>query len=351
MSFRRKYIALVASVMLLSTAMAQSVQQEYNIDDYNRLSTLSITELMARGQYFLQEKMMVDSALVCYSIVSNREHDKKLNREELHLIARAKNNLGYIYGAHYYDYPKSYENLNRAIQLSEEYGFDDISSYAYMNLASTMKGRNDLFGDDSFSTEVFENTKMAFNKAVQAKEWNVAVTCLFNALAMMNENDDIHSIKSELDRFERLQSIDSIEMWQCTRMFCEGVQAYYAGQYQQALDYYVKMEHEAHRLLTNRQQCILMAMNQQSVVFAAMHRYQDAIAIQLHFVSGSEKRFWSKLGKKRVVGNGVHSAITLAKAARDIFAPGTSVFEIEEPWLDLASCIFIFDDVDHSCCE
>lgn len=39
MSFRRKYIALVASVMLLSTAMAQSVQQEYNIDDYNRLST------------------------------------------------------------------------------------------------------------------------------------------------------------------------------------------------------------------------------------------------------------------------------------------------------------------------
>lgn len=77
---------------------------------------------------------------------------------------------------------------------------------------------------------------------------------------------------------------------------------------------------------------------------------QDAIAIQLHFVSGSEKRFWSKLGKKRVVGNGVHSAITLAKAARDIFAPGTSVFEIEEPWLDLASCIFIFDDVERCNC-
>lgn len=274
-----KHIVLLVLVVLLSATAAQGAQEKYDIDDYNRLSVLSTTELMARGQYFLQEKMMVDSALVCYSIVSNREHDKKLNREELHLIARAKNNLGYIYGAHYYDYPKSYENLNRAIQLSEEYGFDDISSYAYMNLASTMNGRNELFGDDSFSTEVFENTKLAFNKAVQAKEWNVAVTCLFNALAMMNENDDIHSIKSELDRFERLQSIDSVEMWQCTRMFCEGVQAYHAGRYQQALDYYVKMEQEAHRLQTNRQQCILMAKNQQSVVFAAMHRYQDAIAI------------------------------------------------------------------------
>ena len=279
MSSHHRYISLLALILLLSATVVHAAQERYDIDDYNRLSTLSTTELMARGQYFLQEKMMVDSALVCYSIVSNREHDKKLNREVLHLIARAKNNLGYIYGAHYYDYPKSYENLNRAIQLSEEYGFDDISSYAYMNLASTMKGRNDLFGDDSFSTEVFENTKMAFNKAVQAKEWNVAVTCLFNALAMMNENDDIHSIKSELDRFERLQSIDSVEMWQCTRMFCEGVQAYHAGRYQQALDYYVKMEQEAHRLQTNRQKCILMAKNQQSVVFAAMHRYQDAIAI------------------------------------------------------------------------
>lgn len=279
MSFRHKYMTLLALMLLLSAAVVQAAQEKYDIDDYKRLSVLSTTELMARGQHFLQDKMMVDSALVCYSIVSSRENDKNLNREMMHLVARAKNNLGYIYGAHYYDYPKSYENLNRAIQLSEEYGFDDIASYAYMNLASTMNGRNDLFGDDSFSTEVFENTKLAFNKAVQAKEWNVAVTCLFNALAMMNENDDIHSIKSELDRFERLQSIDSVEMWQCTRMFCEGVQAYHAGRYQQALDYYVKMEQEAHRLQTNRQKCILMAKNQQSVVFAAMHRYQDAIAI------------------------------------------------------------------------
>lgn len=77
---------------------------------------------------------------------------------------------------------------------------------------------------------------------------------------------------------------------------------------------------------------------------------QDAIAIQLHFVSGSEKRFWSKLGKKRVVGNGVHSAITLAKAARDIFAPGASVFEFEEPWIDLTSYVFIFDDVERCNC-
>lgn len=78
---------------------------------------------------------------------------------------------------------------------------------------------------------------------------------------------------------------------------------------------------------------------------------QDTIAIRLHIVSGSEKKFWNKLEKKRLVGNGVHSAITLAKAARDIFAPGASVFEIEEPWRDLTSYIFIFDDIERCDCS
>lgn len=279
MSFRHKYLTLLAWVILLFPAVAQGAQEKYDIEDYNRLSTLGTTELMARGQHFLQEKMMVDSALVCYSIVANREHDKKLDREMLHLVARAKNNLGYIYGAYYYDFQRAYENLNRALTLSEEHGYDDIASYAYMNLASIMSSRNALFGDDSFSAEAFENTKLAFNKAVQAKEWNVAVTCLYNVLTMMNDKSDIHSIKSELDRFERLPLTDSIEMWQCTRMLCEGVQAYYAGQYEQALDCYVKMEQEAHRLQTNRQQCIIMAMNRQSEVYMAMHRYDEALAL------------------------------------------------------------------------
>ena len=57
-----KYIVLLVLVVLLSTAIAQGAQEKYDIDDYNRLSVLSTPELMTRGQYFLQEKMMVDSA-------------------------------------------------------------------------------------------------------------------------------------------------------------------------------------------------------------------------------------------------------------------------------------------------
>lgn len=78
---------------------------------------------------------------------------------------------------------------------------------------------------------------------------------------------------------------------------------------------------------------------------------QDAIAIQLHQLSDKgNKSFFGRLGKKRVVGKSVQSILTIAKAARDIYAPGASIFELEGIWRDFTSYIFIFDDVERCDC-
>ncbi len=94
------------------------------------------------------------------------------------------------------------------------------------------------------------------------------------------------------------------------------------------------------------------------VVYISLYGYktildiQDAIAIQLHLLTeNGNNSFLGKLRKKRVVENGIQSAFALAKAARDILAPGTSVFDFEGIWRDLASYIFIFDDVERCDCS
>ncbi len=93
------------------------------------------------------------------------------------------------------------------------------------------------------------------------------------------------------------------------------------------------------------------------VIYISLYGYktildiQDAIAIKLHLIpENGNKSFWGKIGKKRVVENSVQSTLTLAKAARDIFAPGASIFSLEEIWRDLTSFIFIFDDVERCDC-
>lgn len=264
-------IMLLASVMMLDA-------NAYNVNQHNQWVKVSTEELMRRGQDYLQNKGWVDSAMVCYSIVADRTHNNNLESKETYQIARALNNIGYISATYYYDFQKAYENLNKSMELSKLYGFDNNLAYSYLNMASIIDSRNRLFANDALSTETLDNTKLAFDFAVKAKEWNVAVTSIYNMLDMIHNKADFELITPDLTRFKNLQLTDSVEMWQCTRMFCKATEAFQAGQYQQALNYYEKMLGEAQGITTNRQQCIIKAMQQKAAVLAVMRHYEEAIS-------------------------------------------------------------------------
>lgn len=269
---------LFAILLTLLVSVSAQEAHAYNVNQHNCLDRLTTAELMLRGQDFLQNKGWADSAMVCYSIVANRAQDNNLESKEKYQIARALNNLGYIYATYYYDFQKAYENLNKSMELSKLYGFDNNLAYSYLNMASIFDNRNRLFANDALSTEALDNTKLAFDFAVKAKEWNVAVTSIYNMLDMIHNKADFELIAPDLVRFKNLQLTDSVEMWQCTRMFCKATEAFQAGQYQQALNYYEKMLGEAQKITTNRQQCVIKAMQQKAAVLAVMHHYEEAIS-------------------------------------------------------------------------
>ena len=269
---------LFAILLTLLVSVSAQEAHAYNVNQHNCLDRLTTAELMLRGQDFLQNKGWVDSAMVCYSIIANRAQDNNLESKEMYQIAKALNNIGYISATYYYDFQKAYENLNKSMELSKLYGFDNNLAYSYLNMASIFDNRNRLFANDALSTEALDNTKLAFDFAVKAQEWNVAVTSIYNMLDMIHNKADFELIAPDLVRFKNLQLTDSVEMWQCTRMFCKATEAFQAGQYQQALNYYEKMLVEAQKLTTNRQQCIIKAMQQKAAVLTVMHHYEEAIS-------------------------------------------------------------------------
>lgn len=273
--FKKLFLSIF---LLLLVSVTMQGAHAYNVNQYNHWALISTDELMRRAQDYLQEKDLVDSAMVCYSIVASRAQHGKKNSEEMHQIARAFNNMAYIYATYYYDYQKAYENLSRSIELSKRYCYDNNLAYAYMNMASILDNGNRFYGEDRYSVEALNYTKKAFDEAIKAKEWNVAVTSIYNMLSMLDNGADCKMIEPELARFKTLQLTDSVEMWQCTRMFCQAVEAQQSGQLQVALDYYDKMLDKAQAVTTNRQQCIIKAIQQKSVVLATMHHYHDALA-------------------------------------------------------------------------
>lgn len=269
---------LFAILLTLLVSVSAQGAHAYNVNQHNCLDRLTTAELMLRGQDFLQNKGWVDSAMVCYSIVAGRAQNNNLESKEKYQIARALNNLGYIYATYYYDFQKAYENLNKSMELSKLYGFDNNLAYSYLNMASIFDNRNRLFANDALSTEALDNTKLAFDFAVKAQEWNVAVTSIYKMLEMIHNKTDFELIAPDLVRFKNLQLTDSVEMLQCTRMFCKATEAFQAGQYQQALNYYEKMLGEAQKITTNRQQCVIKAMQQKAAVLAVMRHYEEAIS-------------------------------------------------------------------------
>lgn len=273
----KKQLCTILIILLASVSMRGA--NAYNISQHNQWVKISTEDLMRRGQDYLQNKGWADSAMVCYTIVANRAQHTGLDSKEMYQIARALNNIGYIYAAYYYDYQKAYENVKRSMEISRQYGFDNNLAYAYINMASIIVNRNRLISDEVLTTEALDNMRLAFDVAVKAREWNVAVTSIYNMLDMINDKADFSLIKPDLARFKNLQVTDSVEMWQCTRMFCQAAEAFQAGNYPQALNYYDQMLLKAQEVTTNRQQCIIEAMQQKAAVLAAMHRYDDAVAI------------------------------------------------------------------------
>lgn len=272
----KKQLCTILIILLASVSMRGA--NAYNISQHNQWVKISTEDLMRRGQDYLQNKGWADSAMVCYTIVANRAQHTGLDSKEMYQIARALNNIGYIYAAYYYDYQKAYENVKRSMEISRQYGFDNNLAYAYINMASIIDNRNRLISDEVLSTEVLDNTRLAFDVAVKAREWNVAVTSVYNMLDMINDKADFTLITPDLARFKNLQLTDSVEMWQCTRMFCQATEAFQAGNYPQALNYYDQMLLKAQEVTTNRQQCIIEAMQQKAAVLAVMHRYEEAIS-------------------------------------------------------------------------
>ncbi len=127
--FKKQLCAIL--IMLLASVMMR-VANAYNVKQYNQWVKVSTEDLMRRGQDYLQNKGWVDSAMVCYSIVADRAQDNSLENKEIYQIARALNNLGYIYATYYYDFQKAYENLNKSMELSKLYGFDNNLAYSYL---------------------------------------------------------------------------------------------------------------------------------------------------------------------------------------------------------------------------
>lgn len=115
------FVHCITIFIMLMSSFALSAQ---NMEDYRDMMNLDTDELMRKGQDCMDREKM-DSALMFYSIVSNRAYGTD-DKELIKKCCEAYIKKSMIYFSYFYDYSKAYDNILAAMELRNEYFTDYI---------------------------------------------------------------------------------------------------------------------------------------------------------------------------------------------------------------------------------
>ncbi len=183
---------------------------------------MSSDRLQRLGDKWLQRHETLDSALMVFTILSERETD---NKDELYLKAQALNDMGFLYSYHYYDFKEAYRTLRKADDLCETYGFHLLRPLVELNLANLVYN-NDRLYEPLETDESLKMYKRAFSHSAESGNHTLTLMIFSNMLNMAFYHDCIDSITDVIGEFRRIDMSDSVPLKQFIVTYLEGILAY-----------------------------------------------------------------------------------------------------------------------------
>lgn len=232
---KRLFFILFSLILSISVFAKDEPGPEF----YKRWTNLPDETLIEMGREYILERMMPDSALVSFSIISNRYHEK-MSKEEKLRCASAYNNAGYIYFYYYYDYTKSYSCLLKSLEIAEKEEAYAILSYVYLNLGNMYLTYNSQQYSGNLDKQGQEYYKLAFHEAVKARDWDVMMTIYINMVTQALSMSNIDDVKDEISIFRELAIPNNIPMLKYTQYMNDGIDHLKNKDYAQALEAFKK---------------------------------------------------------------------------------------------------------------
>lgn len=217
----RLIISLIAMLFFCINANAEESPQFYA-----RYMNRSSEELLQMGNSYINQPNKTDSALVCFSIVSNRISDN-MPKHEKRLAMNGYIGRWYIYFFEYFNYEKSYENLLQAKHIAEDSGFG--LSHIDLNFGCMYQAIGEQSNNMQMKEEALDFYKKAFNESIQENDSNSFHMAFSNMVFLSSDIDKMDSIYEEFKIYSNIKSSDgnpdndySINMYKGLKYFNEG---------------------------------------------------------------------------------------------------------------------------------
>ncbi len=200
---------------------------------YARFEPFSDSQLYQMGEEYLNRRGMADSALVCFTVIANREEAGKTVGSDDRTYVNALNQMANIYSGYYNRFDLADECIDKAIARAKERRLDDRLPYLLGNKANVSYIYETLNGNKTAASRYARNLKEVFWNGVKAKEWSCVETAYYNmALHALNEGN-VGEISRETKAFSQLTISGNDAKLGKARLYCRIVEEYGRGDYEQ----------------------------------------------------------------------------------------------------------------------
>lgn len=176
-----KYIILLFMLLNSSTIFSQKTT------DYDLWMNLKSEELLNKAEDFEKREKM-DSALILYSIITNRSDVTSSNEEDIKLTSNAYAKKAILYFSFFFDYSKAYENILAAQELKEKTGieciFVDLVTAAFYNIIAVTSDNT------NFGKKALDYCSKAYDTAYKKKDRDYMNTIFANMILFSSNNND-----------------------------------------------------------------------------------------------------------------------------------------------------------------
>ncbi len=271
-------IVVVAILLLCALAvMAEDVTFMSNRRQWEKLPTAT---LMQMGSIFMNHKVIPDSGMLCYTIVSNR-YAPNMTDEDIRHCIHATCNIGRIYTEYYHDFSKAYDYLLNAQEMAEQHQQNDYKAIIQMSLGVLFMKLDPLQPDKHYYKKGLEYHKQAFWQAANSKFYDILPVIFINLNYHSMCHQEYSAIDKEIEAYYKFSIPDTVLKFSFAQSIGKGVDAMRQGKPEEALEVFRNSTIDDNNPSNTAE---LKIMRNNCIYYALEHlgRYDEALKTLIH---------------------------------------------------------------------
>ena len=215
-----RHLRIILQIIFFTVVSQMSAAKTNAPELYLQWMDIPSKTLLNMAMMYVDTKDQPDSALICLSIIGNRDKAGISNNDKIYIIA-SYNLKWYVYFFFYFDYAKSYESLKHALDLCD--GIHHNKARVFLNFGCMYQTMSEQSHDQELGKKAYAYYMKSFSEAKRINDKDVMFNCFANLVNVTYTLNKLQEIKGVWQYINRLMPKDHSSIHQYDELMYHGM--------------------------------------------------------------------------------------------------------------------------------